>query len=391
MPDASPTKWHLGHTAWFFERLVLPVLERDAAPFHPKFWYVFNSYYEALGARQPRPQRGLLTRPSLDTVLNYRRHVDERVEALLERADDPAEPATMRFRELLELGLQHEQQHQELILTDIKHLFAQNPLEPAYADAPAGGAEADPYRDRARLHWIDCEGGRVEVGHPGGGFSFDNERPRHPALLRPYRLANRLVTCGEYLAFIADGGYRRPELWLSDGWAQRTADSWQAPLYWQRHDEGSWTIFTLFGTRSLDPDEPVSHVSFYEAAAYAAWADARLPTEQEWEAAVGQAPVTGHFLDPLRLQPRAAPATDGLLQMFGDTWTWTRSAYEPYPGFRADPGAVGEYNGKFMVNQIVLRGGSCFTPRDHIRATYRNFFPPAARWQCTGIRLARDS
>ena len=391
MPDASPTKWHLGHTAWFFETIVLPVLEPEAPPFDPKFGYLFNSYYEALGARQPRPQRGLLTRPSLDTVLKYRDHVDARMEQQLEKYSDGAPTPTLRrFVELLELGLQHEQQHQELMLTDIKHLFAQNPLAPAYAEPPASKTD-DPYRDRARLRWIPCPGGQVDIGHDGRGFSFDNERPRHAVLLQPYSLANRLVTCGEYLGFIGDGGYRRPEFWLSDGWAQRVAENWQAPLYWRRLDNGDWVIFTLFGSRPFDPEEPVCHVSFYEAAAYAAWADARLPTEGEWEAAAQRSPVKGNFLDPQRLRPTASTATDDLTQLHGDAWNWTRSSYEPYPGFRADAGAIGEYNGKFMINQMVLRGGSCFTPADHIRASYRNFFPPSARWQATGIRLARDS
>lgn len=389
MPDASPTKWHLAHTAWFFETIVLPVLEPDAPPFDPKFGYLFNSYYEALGARQPRPLRGLLTRPSLDTVLKYRDHVDARVEARLETLD-AAEPASRRFAALLELGLQHEQQHQELLLTDIKHLFAHNPLAPAYAEPP-GTTKTDPYRDRARLQWIACLGGQVEIGHNGRGFSFDNERPRHAILLRPYTLANRLVTCGEYLAFIGDGGYRRPEFWLSEGWALRVAEDWQAPLYWRRLDKGDWEIFTLFGQRSFDPDEPVCHVSFYEAAAYAAWADARLPTEGEWEAAAQRSPIKGNFLDPQQLHPAASAASEDLTRMHGDAWNWTRSSYEPYPGFRADAGAIGEYNGKFMINQMVLRGGSCFTPADHIRASYRNFFPASARWQVTGIRLARDS
>lgn len=390
MPDASPTKWHLAHTAWFFETLVLPVLEPDVAAFDTRFGYLFNSYYEALGARQPRPLRGLLTRPSLDAVLKFRNHVDARIEALLDRlADTAPSAATHRFVELLELGLQHEQQHQELLLTDIKHLFAQNPLAPAYAERPEAGA-ADRYRDRSRLHWIACPGGQVEIGHDGRGFSFDNERPRHAILLRPYALANRLVTCGEYLAFIGDGGYRRPEFWLSEGWAQRVAEDWQAPLYWRRGDQGDWEIFTLYGQRPFDPDEPVCHVSFYEAAAYAAWADARLPTEGEWEAAAQRSPIAGNFLDPQRLHPGAAEANEDLSRLHGDAWNWTRSSYDPYPGFRADPGAVGEYNGKFMINQMVLRGGSCFTPADHIRSSYRNFFPASARWQVTGIRLARD-
>jgi ergothioneine biosynthesis protein EgtB len=391
MADASPTKWHLAHTTWFFETIVLQSLEPEAPPFDPRFGYLFNSYYEALGARQPRPLRGLLTRPSLAVVLKYRDHVDARIEAQLEKLGGAAQTAGMhRFVELLELGLQHEQQHQELILTDIKHLFAQNPLAPAYAEAAERG-EPDPYRDRARLLWIACPGGQVEIGHDGRGFSFDNERPRHAILLRPYCLANRLVTCGEYLAFIGDGGYRRPEFWLSDGWALRVAEDWQAPLYWRRLDQGDWEIFTLLGQRRFDPDEPVCHVSFYEAAAYAAWADARLPTEGEWEVAAQRWPITGNFLDPLRLHPAPAVATGDLARMHGDAWNWTRSSYEPYPGFRADAGAIGEYNGKFMINQMVLRGGSCFTPTDHLRTSYRNFFPASARWQATGIRLARDS
>lgn len=379
MPDASPTKWHLAHTTWFFETLILRPHVARYHPFSEPFAYLFNSYYESLGARQARPERGLLTRPALAEVLRYRAQVDDAMATLLAGPLDPAVAARVT------LGLHHEQQHQELILTDIKHLFSRNILLPAHSPAaPRKPGTAPP------LAWIGVDRGRYEIGHAGGDFAFDNESPRHPVLLPAFALANRASMCGEYLAFIEDGAYRRPEFWLSDGWATIQAQGWRAPLYWRQADDGSWRIFTLHGERALDPAEPVCHLSFYEAAAFASWAGARLPTEFEWEAACAPQPAGGHFMTPGRLHPEAAAPGDGLLQCFGDVWTWTRSAYDPYPGFRPFAGAAGEYNGKFMVGQLVLRGGSCATPAGHIRASYRNFFPPAARWQFSGVRLARD-
>ncbi len=352
MPDASPTKWHLAHTTWFFEAVVLGKFAPDYTPFDPAYAYLFNSYYEGLGPRHPRPQRGLLSRPPLGEILEYRLHVDEAMARLIEeRAADVAG--------LVTLGLHHEQQHQELILTDILHAFSCNPLLPAYAPA-----RPEPAREATPLAWIGHPGGIVEVGHDGPAFAFDNETPRHPVLLRPFRIASRPVTNSEFLDFIEDGGYRRPEFWLSDGWAVVQREALNAPLYWMG-ERGGWRAFTLHGPHALEEHAPVAHVSFYEAAAYAAWAGARLPTEFEWEAAMppGQ----------------------------GAVWEWTRSSYDPYPGYRPFEGEVAEYNGKFMSGQVVLRGGSVATPRGHIRPTYRNFFPPSARWQFSGIRLAGDA
>lgn len=387
MPDASPTKWHLAHTSWFFETLVLQPLQQGWRAFDERHAFLFNSYYESLGPRHPRPQRGLLTRPSCDEVAAYRRFVDEGVARLVREAD----AATWaRAEPLLTLGLHHEQQHQELLLTDIKHLLSLNPLAPAYVPAPH---EAPP-REAPPLAWWDCAGGHVQIGHDArDGFAFDNETPRHAVLLAPYQLASRPVTNGEYLAFVHDGGYRRPELWLSDGWAAVQHGGWEAPLYWSDVDADVPSVFTLFGRLPLNPAEPVCHLSFYEACAYAAWAGARLPTEFEWEAAASQAqPLPAHRFEPAHPHPRpaAGAAVPQLQQMLGEVWEWTRSSYDPYPGFRPLAGALGEYNGKFMVGQLVLRGGSCATPAGHLRASYRNFFPPGARWQFSGLRLARD-
>ncbi|HEY0523997.1 MAG TPA: ergothioneine biosynthesis protein EgtB [Stellaceae bacterium] len=392
MPDVSPTKWHLAHTSWFFETFLLGPHLPDYRPFHPAYGYLFNSYYEAVGERHPRPARGLLSRPSADEIGRYRHYVTGAMERLLDRADAATWSA---IAPLLELGIHHEQQHQELVLMDIKHVFSVNPLLPAYRDAPprprlatAGAA--------APLGWVDVAGGVREIGHGESGFAFDNEGPRHKVWTEPYRLADRLVTCGEYLAFIEDCGYRRPEFWLSDGWAAVQAGGWSAPLYWRADDGGGWSIFTLAGERPLDPAEPVCHVSFYEADAYAKWAGCRLPTEAEWEVAAVEARVAldGNLADKGRLHPAACAAVKasggGLRQMIGDAWEWTASAYAPYPGFRAPPGAVGEYNGKFMCSQMVLRGGAAVTPPGHIRTTYRNFFPPPARWAFSGVRLAKD-
>ncbi len=373
MPDASPVKWHLAHTTWFFETFILEAYEDNFAPFHPAFRVLFNSYYNGVGAKHPRAHRGLLTRPSLDEVRAYRRDVDARMLRLLgARAGDA------RLAELVELGLQHEQQHQELVLTDLKHLLAQNPLYPAYAAEPLG-AEPAP----GALEWIPCAGGLAEIGFNGRGFCFDNELPRHRAYLAPFEIASRLVTNGEYLAFIEAGGYRDPALWLAEGWDKVASGELAQPFYWRQLDDGSWHEFTLHGLLPLDPARPVTHVSLYEADAYARWCGARLPTECEWEFAARQASI-----EVGRFHPGAA-AGAGLTQMFGAVWQWTSSSYAPYPGYAPAPGAIGEYNGKFMVNQYVLRGSSCATPSGHARASYRNFFPAGARWQFTGIRLAR--
>jgi len=381
MPDVSPTKWHRAHTTWFFEEFVLGPNLGGYEPFDPRYRYLFNSYYDAVGARHPRPERGVITRPGIAEVAAYRRHVDAAMAELL--ACDPG-PAVL---ELVELGLHHEQQHQELALTDIKHVLSRNVLDPVYRPAsPAVGRCAGP------AGWIEHGGGLVEIGAGIGGFAFDNERPRHRVHLEPFALATRTVTAGEVLAFIDDGGYGRPALWLSEGWATVQAEGWSAPLYWRDEGGGDWSVFTLAGRRPLVEGEPACHLSYFEADAIARWAGARLPTEAEWEAVAADQPVHGALLDLDRLHPPVATATadGGPADLFGGVWEWTSSAYLPYPGFRSAPGAVGEYNGKFMVNQHVLRGGSCLTPPGHVRASYRNFFPPSARWVMSGVRLARD-
>ncbi len=373
MPDASPVKWHLAHTTWFFETFILEAYEPGFAPFHPAFRVLFNSYYNGIGAKHPRPQRGLLTRPALDEVRAYRQDVDGRVARLL------AAGAGLEVARLLELGLQHEQQHQELMLTDLKHLLAQNPLYPAYSPQEMeAGMAPEP------TAWIEYDGGLAEIGYGGSGFCFDNELPRHRTYVAPFELASRLVTNGEYLEFIRAGGYRDPSLWLAEGWDRVCSGDILHPLYWiASDDDGAWNEFTLHGVQALDPARPVTHVSLYEADAYARWRGARLPTEAEWEFAARQASLAGGALHP------EAAEGDGLLQMFGACWQWTSSSYAPYPGYAPAAGAIGEYNGKFMVNQYVLRGSSCATPDGHARASYRNFFPAGARWQFTGIRLAR--
>ena len=381
MPDASPTKWHLAHSSWFFETFLLAASARYRR-FDPSFDYLFNSYYEAVGARHPRSARGLLTRPSLADAMSYRRHVTEHILELVEaRHGELGDMAPV-----LELGLQHEQQHQELIITDIKHLLGSNPRLPAYHDVPSL-----PLSDTPPLGWLSFHGGLREVGHAGDGFAFDNELPRHRTFLEPYYLATRLVTNGEYLDFVRDGGYCRPELWLSDGLRCAAERNWSAPLYWEGGVDDT-QAFTLAGLQSLKLQEPVCHVSYYEADAFARWAGARLPSEFEWENAAAEVPVTGNLLNLNCMRPSVAVAEgEPLLQVFGDAWEWTASAYLPYPGYRPAAGALGEYNGKFMCNQMVLRGGSCATPIDHVRASYRNFFPADARWQFTGIRLARSA
>jgi ergothioneine biosynthesis protein EgtB len=353
MPDASPTKWHLAHTTWFFETFLLRPHAGDYRVFDPAYEYLFNSYYEAVGPRHPRPQRGMITRPGVEEILAYRRHVTRAMVELIEQ--DCGD-----WHALLELGLNHEQQHQELILMDAKHMLSLNPLKPAYASA-----SISPISRNTRVSWIDFEGGLVEIGHAGNGFAFDNEGPRHRVWLDPFALATRPVSCGEYLAFMEDGGYRRPEFWLSAGWDCANQRGWQAPLYWEEGGDG-WQVFTLAGLQPLQASEPVCHVSAFEAAAYAKWAGKRLPREQEWETGADQ------------------------LKQVGEVWEWTASPYIAYPGYREPAGAIGEYNGKFMANQMVLRGGCAATPSDHIRTTYRNFFPPDARWMFGGIRLAED-
>ena len=376
MPDASPGKWHLAHTTWFFEQFLLG---RDPAwrPRHPQWHYLFNSYYQTVGPMHARPRRGLLSRPSLEEVLDYRRRIEDAVTARLEAGLDPAGEA------IVELGLQHEQQHQELLLTDIQHALWCHPLQPAY-DASLSSTQAR--APATSMRYIDGREGIVEIGHDGNGFSFDNEGPRHRALLQAHALANRPVTNEEFRLFVQDGGYREPSLWLADGWATVQAEAWQHPLYW-RDDLDS--AYGLGGIRALDPAAPVTQLSYFEADAFARWAGARLPSEAEWESAAAAQPVHGNLLDERAQLPRAAGG-DGLLQMYGDVWEWTASPYVSYPGFQPLPGALGEYNGKFMNAQWVLRGGSCATPREHIRATYRNFFPAHARWQFAGLRLARD-
>jgi ergothioneine biosynthesis protein EgtB len=392
MPDVSPTKWHRAHVTWFFETFVLADNEPGFTPYQDKYWFLFNSYYESLGPRYSRPDRGLVSRPGAHDVGVYRSNVDDRMRDLLARLD---EGTLSKLASTIELGFHHEQQHQELLLMDIKHVLSRNPLQPVYAGSPTEVSQPD------ALGWVEVEGGLVEVGHEGEGFCFDNELPRHEEWLRPFRIADRLVTNGEWLEFMADGGYRRHELWLSDGWARVRAEGWQAPFYWTEVDPstgsggpGVWMEHTLHGTWPVDPGLPVSHVSFYEAEAYATWAGKRLPSEAEWEHAVVSTSSTdqgANLANTTSWHPAAAgPATGGLRQVFGDCWEWTSSAYHPYPGFHPPAGAIGEYNGKFMSNQMVLRGGCALTPAGHARATYRNFFPHSSRWALSGVRLADD-
>ncbi len=378
MPDCSPPKWHLAHSAWFFETFVLAKYEPNFRPFHPQYCFLFNSYYNAVGDRWPRPARGLLSRPTVAEVYAYRHAVDERMLALLESVDDKTFEA---LTPLIQLGLNHEEQHQELLLTDLKHAFSLNPVAPAYAKPPEVSAPA-----AKPVAWEQHAAGVRWVGYAGSGFAFDNEGPIHRTFVPAFEIASRPVNCGEFLQFIEDGGYENPRWWLSDGWTTRQRNGWSAPLYWHREGPDSdWRVFTLHGDRLLDTSEPACHLSLYEADAYARWAGARLPTEFEWETAAGQREVRGNFLDSGRFHP--ASSSDAF---YGDVWVWTASPYVAYPGYRSAAGALGEYNGKFMCNQIVLRGGSCATPAGHIRPTYRNFFPPDARWQFSGLRLAKD-
>ncbi len=383
MPDASPAKWHLAHTSWFFETFVLLPRARGYTQFHPQFAVLFNSYYEAVGPRHPRPERGMLTRPSVQEVYAYRRSVDAAMASFLESAD-PAREAELEY--ILELGFAHEQQHQELLLTDLQHALSRNPLQPVYAPRPSDASAPLPL---TAAGFEAFAGGVASIGDTGGQFAFDNERPRHRVLTEPYSIARRLVTNGEYIEFIRDRGYERPELWLSDGWQFIQSEGVRAPLYWEtpargQHEQAGYARFSLHGLVPVDHAQPVSHVSFYEADAFARWAGARLPTEAEWELAFAERAIAGgHYAERGLYVPTHGASP------FGSAWVWTASPYVAYPGFAPQPGALGEYNGKFMCNQIVLRGGSCFTPQSHMRATYRNFFPPTARWQVTGIRLAR--
>jgi ergothioneine biosynthesis protein EgtB len=378
MPDVSPTKWHRAHGTWFFETFVLLPHVPGYRPYDDAYAYIFNSYYEALGDRHPRHERGVISRPGIAEIARYREFVDSAMDDVFRGELEPG------LADLVTLGLNHEQQHQELLLMDIKNVLSRNPLHPAYMapdDVPE--AVAPP-----RGGWIEHEGGVAEIGHNGKGFGFDNEFPRHKVYLPPFALADRPVTCGEWISFMEDDGYSRPEFWLSDGWSVVMTQRWQAPLYWFRDAEsGEWHEFTLSGSHPVDPNAPVCHVSYYEADAYAHWTGKRLPTEAEWETVAAAAGTGDNFLGIDTPHPRPALATNAL---FGDVWEWTSSSYTPYPGFRAAPGAVGEYNGKFMVSQYLLRGGCCATPRGHSRATYRNFFPPGARWAFSGLRLAQD-
>jgi len=380
--EASPAKWHLAHTTWFFETFILRELDPSYRAFHPDFLWLFNSYYNSVSEQPEKKLRASFSRPPLKDILAYRQHVDAAMHKWL-KANPPEEVERRAI-----LGIHHEQQHQELLLTDIKHALWTNPLRPAYLELPFEGLG----EEAAAMRWHEYPGGVAEIGHAGDGFCFDNELPRHRVYLEPFALASRLVTCAEYLAFIEDGGYRRSELWLSEGWQTVQAEGWKAPLYWhQDKASGEWSVFTMRGEVPLKDlaATPVCHVSYFESAAYALWAEKRLPTEAEWEVAASQASVGRNLLEDGMLHTAAAKDADGLQQMFGDVWEWTGSAYLGYPGFHALPGALGEYNGKFMSNQMVLRGGSCVTPRTHIRASYRNFFSPATRWQFSGIRLAK--
>ncbi len=378
MPDVSPPKWHLAHTTWFFETFLLAPSLPHYQVFHPQFGYLFNSYYETVGKRHPRPQRGLLSRPTVEEIYRYRAYVDQAMQSLLSQPDSTLEA-------LILLGLHHEQQHQELLLTDIKHILAINPLRPAYR---SDRAPLPQEQTALTEQWLDYPGGLHSLGYDGTEFAFDNESPAHQVYLQDYYLASRLVTNAEYLEFMQAGGYSNPDYWLSEGWATVQTEQWQAPLYWEQIDGNCW-VMTLSGLHAVNPSEPVCHVSFYEADAFARWAGKRLPTEAEWEVAAVQVPLQGNFLAQEQFHPLPAAGVTRPDQLFGDVWEWTQSAYLPYPGFQPAAGAVGEYNGKFMCNQMVLRGGSCVTPPNHIRSTYRNFFPPSTRWQFSGIRLAQ--
>ncbi len=391
MPDVSPTKWHLAHVTWFFEAFVLARSRSSYAPFDDRYHALFNSYYQSIGDPYPRDGRGLLSRPTVEEVRAYRQHVDEAITDLVAGGSDEVLES---ITPVVAVGLQHEQQHQELLLMDIKNVFARNPLRPTYYSAPRRGDPAG-----TAMTWTPHEGGQVEVGSSSNEFAFDNEKPRHTVFLEPFELAVRLTTAEEYQAFMQEGGYERPELWLADGWERVQREGWRAPLYWQAGNDGggsregddSWQVMTLGGLRPVDPQEPVCHVSYYEADAFARWAGCRLPTEFEWEHAARGHEIAGTFLESADFhpQPLGSSTRGQLAQLFGDVWEWTSSSYAPYPGYEPFAGSLGEYNGKFMVNQMVLRGGSCVTPESHMRRTYRNFYYPHQRWMFAGVRLAR--
>jgi ergothioneine biosynthesis protein EgtB len=386
MPDVSPTKWHLGHTSWFFEQFLLTdgPSAKQYQPFHERFAYLFNSYYVSVGDRHCRIKRGTISRPTLDEVYAYRRHVDD---AVVEHLESLSDDELTEILPIMEVGFNHEQQHQELAYTDIKHVFACNPLYPTYREV-----QADVAKPVQPTQFIPFTGGIHEIGHSGDGFAYDNELPRHKTYLQPFDLADRLVTNGEFMEFLDAGGYDEPRLWLSEGWSfvcgDRTTNG--QPFYWHRNDAGGWSEFTLNGLVPLEANRPVSHLNYFEADAYARWRGCRLPTEAEWEVAV-DADASGSFLESGRLHPAPDIGGTGIRQAVGEVWQWTSSQYSAYPGYSPPAGALGEYNGKFMCNQFVLRGSSCLTPRSHARTTYRNFFPPDARWQMTGLRLARDA
>ncbi len=383
MPDVSPPKWHLAHTSWFFETFILKPFVKNYSVFHPKYEHLFNSYYEQVGTFHPRPERGLLSRPTVAEIFEYRQYIDKQMgELLVSLTNQIACPNDQKnILTRTKIGLNHEQQHQELMFTDIKHNFANNPLKPGYRDLkPTPQVNANP------LHWLEYPAGTYKMGYRGDDYSFDNEGPEHKVYLESFAIADRLTTNEEFLLFIEAGGYHNPADWLSDGWKKVQTEQWQHPFYWSKEND-DWFEMTLAGMRPLDMNAPISHVSFYEANAYANWLDKRLPTEQEWEVAASQLEIKGNFREHGYLQPIAADKNVSY-QFFGDVWEWTQSSYSPYPGYKAAAGALGEYNGKFMSNQFVLRGGSCVTPKNHIRASYRNFFYPADRWQYSGIRLA---
>ena len=386
MPDVSPTKWHLAHTSWFFETFVLAKALPNYKSPNSQYAYLFNSYYVQAGERHFRPKRGLISRPTVEETYSYRNHVDESMLQFMENADSNE---WQELESVIEIGIHHEQQHQELIVTDIKHVLSENPLYPEYIKNKANGTSA---KQPKELNWISFDGGIFDIGNEGEGFGYDNEYPRHKVYLNSYKLGSRLTTNSEYIEFIEDGGYQTPEIWLSEGWATVETINWKAPLYWQKIN-GEWMQFTLTGLRKVEPNEPVTHVSYFEADAYARWAGCRLPTESEWEVAASSIDIEGNFVDDLKFHPvglENGSNGNSLEQMYGDVWEWTQSSYSAYPGYKTLPGALGEYNGKFMCNQMVLRGGSCATSKSHIRKTYRNFFPTNARWQFMGIRLAKD-
>jgi len=383
MPDVSPTKWHLAHTSWFFETFLLSKALSDYKSPNPQYAFLFNSYYVQAGERHLRPKRGLISRPTVEETYSYRNHVDESMIQFMENSD---EKTWTEYAPVIEIGIHHEQQHQELIVTDIKHVLSENPLNPEYIHKDITNAP----KEAGELKWVDFDGGLFNIGNDGSGFGYDNEFPNHKIYLNPFKLGSRLITNGEYMEFMKAGGYETPEIWLSEGWATVETQGWSAPLYWEKR-HGGWMHFTLTGLREVEPSEPVTHVSYFEADAYARWAGSRLPTEAEWEVAASNIEIEGNFVDTMNFHPVTMKNNgNDLKQMYGDVWEWTQSSYSAYPGYKTPPGALGEYNGKFMCNQMVLRGGSCATSKSHIRKTYRNFFPANARWQFMGIRLAKD-